>query len=330
MSMTPSKAPSRPWLGIVLFAIGVALFMWLVRDLELDRGDVQGAVGRVGWWFVAILGLTLVRFALRTAAWLALATPDVPFRSALAATIAGDALGNVLPLGVVASEPAKAMYLRRYAQPDAMFAPLAAENFFYSVSVAIYVIGATAAMLVDFPDIDPTVHLWGQIALGSMAAVLIGALWLATSKPAVLSALLARVPLKAARTLVERVRLLETNTYGAAGRGGNRLGLVALCEGGFHLLSLVECWLTFWLLTGVTAIVPALVYDGFNRVVNIIAKPVPAKIGVEEVGTAFLANAIGYTPMSGFLLAIVRKVRMLVFAGIGLALWARRNAKPAT
>ena len=98
-----------------------------------------------------------------------------------------------------------------------------------------------------------------------------------------------------------------------------------MCETAFHVLSLIECWLTFWLLTGVTSIVPALVYDGFNRVVNIVAKPIPGRMFVEEGGTAALARALGYDPASGFLLAVIRKIRMLVFAAIGLALWARRQ-----
>jgi hypothetical protein len=320
---TRTKTFGRPLLGILFLAAGVALFAWLVVRLDVRWGDVRGAFRAVGWWFAAILGLTLVRFALRTLAWMTLSDESVPFASALAATLSGDAIGNVMLVGVVASEPAKAVYLRRHGDPTTLLASLAAENFFYSVSVALYVIVASGAMLLLF-DLDPRVHLWGTIALGSMATVLAGAAWVAWQQPAVASGMLGRLPFTRLQAFVERVRTFEQDSYGAAGPGGRRLAIVSGCEVGFHLLSLLECWLTFWLLTGVTAIVPALVFDGFNRVVNIVARPIPGRLGVEEGGTAILAGAIGYAPADGFLLVIVRKVRMIVFAAIGMALAVRK------
>lgn len=324
----PGGAPGvHPWLGGLFLVAGVGLFLWLVVRLDIGTAEIGHAFGRIGWWFAAILALALVRFGLRTAAWLALANRPVPFSSALAATISGDAIGNVMLLGFAASEPAKAMYLRRRVDPASSLAVLAAENFFYSVSVALFVILAAGALLLFFDHLDPAVHLAGVLALGSMGAVLAGAAWMAWQKPTLASALLARLPIPWLGARVERVRVFEQNSYGAAGPGARRLAVVAVCEAGFHLASFVECWLVFWLLTGETALTPALIYDGFNRVVNVLFKMIPARAGVEEGGTAFLAEAIGYTRADGFLLAIVRKVRMLVFAGIGMALSVRNSRR---
>lgn len=328
MTSSPSsQAPprGRPWLTLVLLFAGVALFVWLVRRLDLRVADITAGFATIGWWFAAILLLAAARFALRAYAWLTLLDRPVPFRTAIAAIISGDALGNVTPLGFVASEPSKALYLGRHVEPATAFAALAAENFFYSTSVALYVVIASGALLLLFDHLDPTIHLAGTIALSGMGAVLVGAAWLAWQKPALASTLLARIPIGRLRSIVDRVRRFEQQTYGAAGHQGRRLAIVAGCEATFHVLSLAECWLTFWLLTGVTSIAPALVYDGFNRVVNIVAKPIPGRLGVEEGGTAVLAGAIGYLPTDGFMLALVRKVRMLVFSAIGLGLWIRRT-----
>jgi hypothetical protein len=320
----PAPRAGRAWITALFLAAGLALLGWMVLRLDLTFAQVQGGFANVGWWFAAILTLTLARFGLRAGAWLVLTGQPIPFASAVAATISGDALGNVTLLGPLASEPAKAMYLRRHATPASTLASLTAENFFYSVSVAIYVIVASAAMLVLF-DLTPAIRLAGTASLGGMATVLAGATWLAWQKPTIASSLLERIPIRRLRTLAGRVRIFEHQTYGAAGHRGSRLAVVAACEGLFHALSLLECWLTFWLLTGVTAIAPALVYDGFNRVINIVGKPVPGRIGVEESGTAVLAGAIGYASADGFMLAIVRRVRTLIFAALGLALWGRNS-----
>ena len=49
----------------------------------------------------------------------------------------GDALGDITPFGLAASEPGQAFYIGRHLNRRRAFAALAAENFFYSVSVAV-------------------------------------------------------------------------------------------------------------------------------------------------------------------------------------------------
>jgi hypothetical protein len=311
----------RVALSTILLVAGLALLAWTVQRLGLTAADIRLGFSNVGAWFGAILVISLLRFGLRAKAWVVLTGLPLPLGSAVAATISGDALGNVTPLvGLVASEPAKAWYLRRHADSRHTLAALVAENFFYSVSVALYVILAAGVMFVFF-DLPPVIRLLGQLSLAGMTLVLAGAAWLSWQQPTVMSTLLARVPGARPAAWAERVKRFEARTYGAASVGGHPLATVAVCETGFHLLSLLECWLTFWLLAGETSIIPALVFDGFNRVINVVAKPVPLRMGVEEGGTALLAGAIGLLPNDGFMLGIVRKVRMIVWAAVGMVLW---------
>jgi hypothetical protein len=251
-----------------------------------------------------------------------------PLLAAVAATISGDALGNVTPLGLAASEPAKAFYLRRHGNPADLLASLTAENFFYSVSVAIYIVIGGICMLQYFP-VDASVRLAGIVATAAMMVVLGAAAWLARQQPALVSGALARVPSARLRALVERVRIFEERMYDAAGHQGSRLAIVAACEIAFHALSLLECWMTFWLLTGVSAVLPALVLDAFGRIINVVFKSLPFRVGVEESGTAVAAQAIGYARDGGFLLGLIRKARVVAWAAVGLVLWAR-NAGAAT
>ena len=90
--------------------------------------------------------------------------------AAVAATVSGDAIGNLTPLSLIVSEPAKAMYLRDRVPGSRAFPALAAENFFYSVSVALYIILGTIAMLQEFP-VPPELRLAGALSIGLMAVV---------------------------------------------------------------------------------------------------------------------------------------------------------------
>src|SRR5688572_9821634 len=100
--MTPRQ---RYAAGAVAAVAGAALFAFAIRNV--GWADVAAGVRRVGWGLVPILGLAGVRFAIRAEAWRRCMAPDarIPLRQAWTAYLAGDAIGNITPLGLVASEP---------------------------------------------------------------------------------------------------------------------------------------------------------------------------------------------------------------------------------
>ncbi len=62
---------------------------------------------------------------------------------------------------------------------------------------------------------------------------------------------------------------------------------------------------------------------------NVAFRMIPFKVGVDESGSGFLAQAIGIGSAAGVTLAIVRKGRMLVWAGAGFAAMAGRIRRPS-
>lgn len=319
----PPARASRTALTAVASIAGIALLVWQVQKVGLDT--IRADLAAVGWGFLAILLLSFLRFVVRAVAWTTLIGARVPVVNALAASIGGDALGNITPLSLLVSEPAKAMYVGGDRVPTGQaLAALAAENFFYSVSVAIYIVLGTAALLLAFP-VDTTIQWAGIIALGGMATILAAAAWLAWQKPSVASAILARVPFARLDAVVARVRDFEVRTYGSAGQQAGRLNVVIACEMAFHLLSFTEAWLTLWLLTGASLPLQAFVLDTFSRISNIIFRLIPFRIGVDQLGSDLVAQAIGLRAGVGFTMSLVRTGRVLVWAVVGVALLLRRG-----
>lgn len=315
----------RAVVNTVLSAAGVALLAWQVADVG-GLAEVRRGLAAVGAGFAAILVLSFLRFLMRAVAWRALLGEPAPLSAAVAATISGDALGNLTPLGLAASEPAKALYLGTHVDQSRAFAALAAENFFYSVSVALYVIGGAAAMLAVFPDLPDNVVQGGFGALALMAALLAGAGWIAWRRPALVSGSVARLPFARAGKIADRIRVLEYHTYDSAAGGHARLGQLALAETTFHALSFAESWLVLYLITGGQSLaLEALVLDSVSRVINVVFKLVPMRLGVDEVSAEAVAVAIGLGTGRGLVVALVRKIRMIFWAGVGLVLWAGRR-----
>ena len=304
---------------------GLALLAWQINAIGLSRiVDLLSNVGIPG--FAAILAVSGARLTLRALAWRSIIVNPPPLRRALAATISGDALGNLTPLSLLASEPAKAMYLGGRTDAARVFAALAAENFFYSISVAIYVTAGTAALLLSF-DLSPRIRLASLLILAGMAAVLIGATWLAWQRPRLLTSLVSRVPSPRAQRLAGKLHDFEVSVYGTAAHPDARLGRLLLCESTFHVFSFAEAWLTLWLLTGGSHPLQAFILDTVNRVVNVLFRFVPMRIGVDEATAEPVARAIGMADAIGVAMALVRKVRVGFWALIGITLLARKGLR---
>jgi hypothetical protein len=69
----------------------------------------------------------------------------------------------------------------------------------------------------------------------------------------------------------------------------------------------------------------ALVLESVGRIINILFKFVPLRVGVDEAGAALVSGAIGLGAGAGVTLAVVRKVRILCWTAVGIILLARRG-----
>ena len=321
---TPRPSLTRIAVAGVLSLAGAALLAWQVR--RSGPAAIVEGLRQVGWGFLVILAVSLARFALRSLAWTTLMGGRTSLAAAIGATLAGDAIGNLTPLSLLVSEPAKSLFLRDRIPGARSFPALTAENFFYSVSVAIFVILGTVAMLEAFA-VPPELRWAGLVSLALMATVLAGALWIGWREPAFLSALVQRVPIRAVSALFDRARAFEAATYGFLRQRERPLGVVIACETAFHALSFLEAYYTIWLMTGRSAPLAAFVLDTFNRIVNVVFRAMPLRIGVDEASTALVAPAVGFTSAIGVTIALVRKGRMLIWAATGIALAVRKGLR---
>jgi hypothetical protein len=326
-------------IACLILVAGVALLVWQIQSV--GPALIGRSLSQVGWGFLVILALSFARFVLRALAWTTLMGERVPLKSVIAATMAGDGIGNLTPLSLLLGEPTKALYLRDRVPVARAFPALAAENFFYSVSVAIFIVLGTIAMLLTF-TLEHRVRNAGIVSLALMLTLLAGALWIGWRRPAMLSTIVGRVPIPFARKILDRVQRFESTTYGflrgsragpstalpsTALRAGSPIGVVVACETAFHVVSFAESYYTLWLITGQSAPLEAFVLDTFNRVVNIVFRVIPMKLGVDEGVTAIVARAVGFSSAVGVTIALVRKGRMFVWAVVGVILAARNRAR---
>lgn len=302
---------------------GLALLVWQVQVAHVDR--IRAGFAAVGWGFLGILAFSGLRYVVRAFAWTTLMGGRIGLGRATAAVIGGDAVGNLTPLRLIASEPMKAVLLGSEMGTARALAALVAENVFYSASVAVVIILGAAAMLAAF-SLPDEVRWLGWISLALMTAALLVVLGVISRRPAIASTILTRTPgLGDARVnaLVARVRDFETSTYDFVAGHPARLAVVVACEVAFHALSFAETYLTLWLLTGLSSPLAAFVLDTVNRIINVVFMMVPLRVGVAETGTGLVADAIGVGQPIGVTIGLVGKARVLSWAVAGLLLIGR-------
>jgi hypothetical protein len=297
--------------GIVL---GGTLFAYAIGRVGLDV--LADGIRRVGWGLVAILILGGVRFALRAQCWRWCLPPGVAldFPHAFSAFLAGDAVGSVTPLGLLASEPTKVLLVRHHLATVASVASLTLENILYGISV-LALLGFGFALLLATTAVPEAAWWIAGGALGATVAVAGAAIALLRSP---------------------RLQTIRSELRRFADEHPGRLARVFSLQLCFHTLGILETFLTLhWLLgdRSPTAI-QAVVFETVNRFTTVAFKFVPFRIGVDEAAAGAIAPIIATTAAAGVTLAVVRKTRMLFWSGVGLLLVAthpagqRPNEKP--
>jgi hypothetical protein len=318
--------------GILFALLGLLLFAYFVRKAGVSL--ILDNIKRLGFGFLLILGISSLRQIARSMAWMrCFESPySLRFRDAFAARVMGDALGNIVPLASVAvSEPSKAAFVTHRVPLMASLAALALENIFYSLSVALFIFSGTVTLLLTFP-LKPALRYasFGTLAVTILIVPLgyfvIRRQWRFVS--GAMSSLQGRNIGRAwMEKTIPRARTLEDRIYGFYDRNRNRLLTILALEMCFHLAGALEIYTTLWFISDIVAptLLTAFILESVNRVINIVFKFIPFRLGVDEAGTGMLAKALGFTPDIGAALAIVRKARDLFWTAIGVALMVRRG-----
>ncbi len=301
-------------------AAGAILFYYAVE--RAGAGEIVGGVRRVGWGLLAVLALAGLRFIVRAECWRSCLPPgtQLPLRRALAAFLAGDAVGNVTPLGLLASEPTKVLLTRHHLATRESVSSLAVENLVYAASV----VGMIAVGLVVVMATVPMPRAWLAIIVAALVAMAAG--------PAIVVRAIRGTwdPRRGERPRWrERLAGVREEVLRFSGGYPRRLWRVFVLDLVFHALAVLEVFLTLrWLLGDRSpTLVQAIAFEALNRGVTVAFKFVPFRVGVDEALTGALAPILAVNPAAGVALAVVRKVRNLFWAAIGLMLIAAHPAE---
>jgi len=335
----PAAAPDQRrniLLNLTFAVAGGALLYVTVR--RVGWADVQASVTAIGGWYVVVLFLGGLRFLARSIAWTVCARPfDSPSLAqggperlsvldAFRAALAGDALGNLTPLGLLASEPTKVLLVRNRIPVVTAVASVAAENAFYMASVVAMIVAGALAFF-GVAQVPPALRTVAQATLGGAVAAGLVAIWTARRQPAILTRLARLLATLTGRqaTSIDRLREIEVHFYALVRWPMARIAHVFLWEALFHVGAVAEVFLVMTVISSGATLLQAFILETAGRLIVVVFKFVPYRLGVDEAGTALVARALTLDPAVGVTLALVRRIRILIWNGVGLVFLAMRR-----
>lgn len=312
-------------MSVAAIVIGVVLFAVTLAYIDLD--ETLASAGRLGLALPVILVPATVWQLLRTWGW-AVAFPDEarpPFTRLLRVRLAADAIGFFTIRGI-AGEPLKVVLLYDRVAPEVTTAAIALERLAFAViaTVIAALISLAVVTRLSMPGAWDTVFT--LLILG--AVVLLGVVGIMARRRSgdYLGRLVTAIDRATGRRLeasrVIRFALAVEDVLLELLRGDRRrLIVLTVLAVVCYLLMAVEVWLVFWAIGEPIGVTQGLAVETFARLASVASAAIPANLGALEASNAAVVAALGLA--GGGALALARRVRALLWAAAGLALYPR-------
>lgn len=313
-----------------LIAVGAALLgvlLFFVTLYYIDLDETIASARRLGFALPLVLLPGTAWHLLRTVGW-SVSFPDrarPAFTRLLRVRLAADAIGFFTVRGL-AGEPLKVVLLYDRVAPEVTTAAVALERLAFAVlGIALAgLISLLALTRLTMPAGWDTVFALLIVA----AVVLLGVVVFMMRRRSAyyLEALVGALDRLTGRRL-ERHRVVrfvldvEHVLLDLLRGDRRRLVILTLLPLVCYLLMALEVWIVLWAVGERLTATEALAVETFARLASVASAWVPANVGTLEASNAAVVSALGLA--GGGSLALARRIRALLWAALGLAMYPR-------
>jgi hypothetical protein len=314
-------------INILFLLLGVALIVVLVT--RLDSAEVVRRMLQVGWYFVLGAVFSAAGMVVSAAAWKLLVNPResrASFGRFISAHWAANAAGQ-MSAGLGIPEVVRGVILKGRVEGEELAASIIVHSLLNKFVIGIFIMLGPVLCLImlDLPA-EVILVLFGLAVAFFLPVLLLYFLfrWGVASR---FMRLLTRLPflrLTDPDDLIARARKVDQRIKSTRNRSPRRfwsaVGLLLVVR--ITAAAEIFCLLVP-LLPGQTTgfiILLALLTSTATQLIEWTAGFVPGQMGLIEGGNAALYNLLRLDPIIGLSMALLRRVRVLIFFGIGLVL----------
>ncbi|MBI4387386.1 MAG: flippase-like domain-containing protein [Elusimicrobia bacterium] len=321
------------WVQRILIAVAALSFFVLLRKIRFEQ--IWSHLSQVGWGMALILAQEIVAHCANTLGWRYAFTPSQagrqPLGGLLRLRIAGDGINYLTPSGTIAGEFLRAQWLPHHHSTEERYSSVAVAKFSQALGQALFILLGLALVVGPLPlsqEGKPLFRYAPWVLMAVLSAVAAGALWARRRGR--------RPPARATRRPQAQKPVSPWSSLGAVPQQclnflyahPARFLLSTFCfMFGFAWGTFEAYWICRFLGAPVSP-TTAMAIEVLSQLFDMMFFMVPAKIGTQETGKTVVFAALGLKPSVGFAFGIVRHIRELSWAGLGLMLCSLRYKSP--
>ena len=318
----------------IFFVFGLAVLALMVT--QLDFAQVWSGLSRAGYWFVAVIALWFFLYMFNTASWYVIINnagdaddknvKKVGFWWLYKITVSGFALNYATPGGLMGGEPYRIMSLspkigtERASSSVILFAMthICSRFWFWFLSVLLYVVvhpvGVVMGAMLSVVTLFTLVAIWFFVK-GYKKGIAVSIL-----------GLLSRFPLvkRWAQGFFERHReqLANIDSQIASLHNQNPKAFVSavLLELSCRIVSALEIYFILLVIQPSANYLDSILILAFTSLFANMLFFMPLQLGGREGGFLMSAKGLSLTTSAGIFVALIVRVRELIWTAIGLLL----------
>jgi len=287
-----------------LGALGLVVLLW-----RIDLNAVKVSLLHVGWGMALVLSQEIVAHALNGCAWRFAFTPESARRVSLGELIrlrvAGDAINYLTPTATIGGEVARTMLLSDACGGEARAISVVTAKATQTLAQAFFITAGLIFIAKEWVGLATARWTLAGAGVGLAAVMLVAR----------------RLNARGGGTAAAWRRVVGIGLVGFVRSHPERVALSTLLFALAYAWGALEAyWICRFLLHPVSP-VAAFAIEVLSITIDGLLFVVPAKIGTQEGGKVVAFAALGLPGSLGFAFGVVRHVRELVWAAVGILLY---------
>ncbi len=311
---------------------GAGLLLLVILLMTVGTATVLDSLARFGPWFLVILGVALAWLFVQAWAWYLVQRAHfrpVPLLRLFRARIVCDALNTLIPSANVGGEAARAFLIQRYVPlTEGIPGVLADKTIEFFTTTLFLMLGFLVSLLfIRLPG-----WMSGAAAISLVITFVCIGVFIVFQRKGV------QWTLGRVAKVVPRVqRFIDKRQSTIVELDANlrlvycRFSWKTVAAAGLHFVNRIfgvaEVYIILRVLGTGASVIQALFISTGVTLINTAFFFVPGHFGVMESGHVLILQSLGFTAALGLSLGVIRRIRKLAMAGLGLLLYALAKAK---
>ena len=305
-----------------------ALFIYVLQRSGPEA--VFDKIRLLGWGFAFLILLSAARHLLRAVAWSYCVQTDGRRPGALdlfGPRLVGEALDDLTPAGPLLGQTAKLAVASKLIPAQAGASSVVIENLIYTLAAVSFMLSGLVSALLTLATPHEFRWIGGELVICFLASITV-AWWIVRRRILLLGRTLNYLKQIGLRwAFLDRyeyhLRAVEQAIYDFFLTHRRIFFAVLGMELATNFTGIGEAYLILKITASHASLFAAYLVESTNRAVQLAFAFVPFGLGIQEGVAAATLQALGYAASEGVSLAIIRKIRIVFWAALGLLLAAK-------